>query len=809
MKKTYYLLLLLILSGQTFSQQFSCGMPLAPNAAEKLKEETNVTWSEQEEKRTLFSSQFVDERGNTKGVFSKKPINYLNKNGKLMPINPSLKPSKLGSWRADEQQFPTALFADGSYSVSLDELGATMYLGKNRSINNVSYKQIHLNSEQVHLTGCNIALGSFTQQLLFMEDRVKSNLIVSEPVNLGESQYFITTERIELPDGYELQYAPHPVTGLEDITIRGARGTLFIDGMAYGADIQVINSKTKAICGTIFAPIAYDAAIKSCKGLIQVKRLSIENEYELTVAVSTEWMNAAERTYPVTIDPLVGGPTTTWAGSYMNSCLSPAYNVDSIQATIPGGVTVTGVYVTASFYADPWSAATMSQGVMYFSGPCGSSQTFTVTGPTAGTAGTAYLDSFNMMSPLICCLPESCSSTNFYVRFHLGRYNLGAGCNLTYIRYDPFTTLWPFQVVVYGRTPETYGSEWYATQTPQCSNDCEIEVRGYARYGVAPYTFTHPWTNDTVVTGTNTGCGAGSTNHLFNLTVPTCPLYCDSTFTVLNIPPPVITDACGTVITSIGFETLPIKPATNIDLVYDSVLCSGETTTINLTSCLANGTAYYFGEGQSGQGSFTVSPTTTDAPITLNYSAYAEGDGCTSDTSTFQLTVYSNPTAAYLVNPNPVVAGIEAAFQDQSTSPASTIQQWVWTLDDSVISLTPQWNNLYLTPANHVLCLAIQDAVGCVDTLCSPFVVVPAEVATPNVITPNNDGKNDILSFEYLEFYPENSLRILNRWGGVVFEQNGYANTWDGGALIDGVYFYVLTITEKNQTYSGFFHLIR
>jgi gliding motility-associated-like protein len=162
-----------------------------------------------------------------------------------------------------------------------------------------------------------------------------------------------------------------------------------------------------------------------------------------------------------------------------------------------------------------------------------------------------------------------------------------------------------------------------------------------------------------------------------------------------------------------------------------------------------------------------------------------------------------------MVNPSPVVAGIEASFQDQSTSPASIIQQWVWTLDDSVISLNPQWNNLYLTPANHVLCLAIQDAVGCVDTLCSPFIVVPAEVATPNVITPNNDGKNDLLAFEYLEFYPENQLRILNRWGAVVFEQTGYANTWDGDELTDGVYFYVLTLTEKNQTYSGYFHLIR
>ncbi len=807
MKKTYYLLLLLTLSSHAFSQVFSLGTPLAPNAAEKLVEDKSIQWTELSSKRTLFSSQFVDDHGNTKGVFSKKAIHYADQQGNLLPIDPTLTYSG-SKWAAAAQQFPTALYPNGSYSISLDEEGTSLRMGINRRVNGQAYPMV-LDKDHVNKSGCSLPLGPYTQQLLFTEDRVKSNLVVSDPVNLGEEPYFITTEHIELPEGYELQYVPHEVIGFEDMTIRGASGALFIDGMAYGADIVIINSKTKDPCGKIFAPLAYDASMKYHNGLIQFKPLAEGNTYELTVAIRSDWMNDSERTYPVTIDPLVGGPTTIWGGGYMNSCLSPAYNIDSIQATIPGGVTVTGVYVTASFYADPWTAATMNQGVMYFSGPCGSSQTFTVTGPTAGTAGTAYLDSFNMMSPLICCIPESCSPTQFYVRYHLGRYNLGAGCNITYIRYDPFTTLWPFRVVVYGRTPETYGAEWYATQTPQCSNDCEISVRGYARYGVAPYTFTHPWTNDTVVTGTNTGCGAGSTNHLFSLTVPTCPIYCDSMFTVLNIPPPVITDACGSVITNIGFETLPIIPATDIDLVYDSVICSGETALIDLNSCLPNGTAYYYGEGQSGQGPFYITQSTNNAPITFSYNAYAEGNGCTSDTTTFQVSVYSNPTAAYVVNPSPVVAGIEASFQDQSTSPVSLIQQWVWSLDDSVVSLSPQWNNLYLAPANHVLCLAVQDAVGCVDTLCAPFLVVPAEVSTPNVITPNNDGKNDFLAFEYLDFYPENQLLILNRWGAVVFEQSGYANNWDGGELTDGIYFYALTLTEKNQTYSGFFHLIR
>lgn len=809
MKSTYYLLFFLLISTNVLSQQFSYGTPLMPASTEKLNEPPGIAWKELKEKRTLTTSQFIDEHGNTKGIFSKKPIHYRTKNGELAPIEGGLKATENGIWRAENQQYPTALYADGSYSISLNSQGATMVLGKNRTVNGTSYNSVVLSPQQVTESGCDLSLGSNTQQLRFMEDRIKSNLVVSSPWE-STASYFITTEHVLLPEGYELQYqAPEQAVGQDGITTRNRGGTLFIDGMAYGSDIVIINQLTKAPCGKIFAPIAYDASMALIHGLMKFEKLTEGNAYELTIAIDASWMSAEERNYPVTIDPLVGGPTATWAGTYMNSCLTPAYNVDSIQATIPGGVTVTGVYVTASFYADPWVGATMSQGVMFFSGPCGSSQTFTVTGPTAQTAGTAYLDSFNMMSPLICCIPESCNPTPFYVSYHLGRYSYGTGCNITYIRYDPFTTLWPFQVVVYGRTPETYGSEWYAVQTPQCSNDCEIEVRGYARYGVAPYTFTHPWTNDTVVTGTNTGCGAGSTNHLFNLTVPTCPIYCDSTFTILNIPPPVITDACGTVINNIGFETLPIIPAPNIDLQYDSVLCSGETSLIDLTSCFSNGTAFYYGEGQVGQGPFSVSPSTTSTPLTLTYNAYAVGNGCTSDTSTFQLNVYSNPTALYTVSPNPVVAGVEATVQDQSTSPASVLQQWVWTLDDSLVSTATQWSNLYLTPANHVLCLAVQDAVGCVDTLCAPFLVVPAEVSTPNVITPNNDGNNDLLIFEYLDFYPKNHLKVLNRWGNVVFEQDSYTNSWGGGELTDGVYFYELILTEKNQTYSGFFHLIR
>lgn len=159
-----------------------------------------------------------------------------------------------------------------------------------------------------------------------------------------------------------------------------------------------LSKKTGVPCGKIYAPIAYDAGMNYSKGLMSFKYLS-PNNYRLIVAIPTAWMNASERTYPITIDPLIGGPTSTWGGGQIPSCFMPAYQVDSLLATIPGGVTVTGLYVSSSFYADPFSGATMSQGSMYFSTTCGASQTFTVVGSTAQLAGTAYLDSFNVMAP--------------------------------------------------------------------------------------------------------------------------------------------------------------------------------------------------------------------------------------------------------------------------------------------------------------------------------------------------------------------------------------------------------------------------
>jgi gliding motility-associated-like protein len=81
-----------------------------------------------------------------------------------------------------------------------------------------------------------------------------------------------------------------------------------------------------------------------------------------------------------------------------------------------------------------------------------------------------------------------------------------------------------------------------------------------------------------------------------------------------------------------------------------------------------------------------------------------------------------------------------------------------------------------------------------------------------NGFSPNGDGINDFFRIEGIEDYPNNDLTIYNRWGNLVYQTEGYNNTWDGmwqgHNLPDGTYFYLLNDGEGN-TFSGYLQLNR
>lgn len=85
-----------------------------------------------------------------------------------------------------------------------------------------------------------------------------------------------------------------------------------------------------------------------------------------------------------------------------------------------------------------------------------------------------------------------------------------------------------------------------------------------------------------------------------------------------------------------------------------------------------------------------------------------------------------------------------------------------------------------------------------------------------NGISPNNDGLNDVFIIEGVELF-NNTLKIFNRWGRIVYDVQNYKNTFNGisnkkvvgtqgNKLPVGTYFYVLK-TEDNKSYSGWLYL--
>ncbi len=93
------------------------------------------------------------------------------------------------------------------------------------------------------------------------------------------------------------------------------------------------------------------------------------------------------------------------------------------------------------------------------------------------------------------------------------------------------------------------------------------------------------------------------------------------------------------------------------------------------------------------------------------------------------------------------------------------------------------------------------------------IIVVPVaddDLSIPAGFSPNDDGVNDSFQIENIDQYPENNIKIFNRWGNIVFEMDGYnsSNAWNGttdagGVVVgskvpEGTYFYILDMGKSN-----------
>jgi gliding motility-associated-like protein len=82
-------------------------------------------------------------------------------------------------------------------------------------------------------------------------------------------------------------------------------------------------------------------------------------------------------------------------------------------------------------------------------------------------------------------------------------------------------------------------------------------------------------------------------------------------------------------------------------------------------------------------------------------------------------------------------------------------------------------------------------------------VLPPCQIEIPNVITPNGDGANDAFKIKNIEYHPNTTLLIYDRWGKKVFESSNYNNEWKGEGVSDGTFFYILDVPDDKK-YNGY-----
>ena len=81
-----------------------------------------------------------------------------------------------------------------------------------------------------------------------------------------------------------------------------------------------------------------------------------------------------------------------------------------------------------------------------------------------------------------------------------------------------------------------------------------------------------------------------------------------------------------------------------------------------------------------------------------------------------------------------------------------------------------------------------------------------------NILTPNNDGKNDTWMVSDFNVIKGCTVIIYNRWGQPVYESTDYQNDWrgtkEGQPLPDGVYYYSIKC-EGEEDRVGSINLLR
>jgi gliding motility-associated-like protein len=130
---------------------------------------------------------------------------------------------------------------------------------------------------------------------------------------------------------------------------------------------------------------------------------------------------------------------------------------------------------------------------------------------------------------------------------------------------------------------------------------------------------------------------------------------------------------------------------------------------------------------------------------------------------------------------------------------------------DTTFIYTP--NEGYFGPDDFTYRIGDLGTPALFDTAVVIIKVTENALKIPGGFSPDGDGVNDYFVIPGIEKYPNNVLRVINRWGEEVFVRQRYANDWGGepnlglriqdGKLPGGTYFYIFETGTDEKPITG------
>jgi len=135
-----------------------------------------------------------------------------------------------------------------------------------------------------------------------------------------------------------------------------------------------------------------------------------------------------------------------------------------------------------------------------------------------------------------------------------------------------------------------------------------------------------------------------------------------------------------------------------------------------------------------------------------------------------------------------------------------------WFIDGNSNPLSTTSSLAYISPdtqGKYTIGVYVNDSCGYSKAAYEVITVLPpCSVIIPNIITPNGDNANDLFKIKNIEFHPNTSITIFDRWGRKVYENSNYNNEWKADGTADGTFFYIIDVPDDKK-YSGFVTVFR